>query len=448
MAGRTGSYFITIFSEAKRYVGNLLQQGVPVVDGDWNDQSESQQKAIQRPIQNMGKRFVGAAWQVHGQGLGVFTSLNNIKIFSDGAGIGNPETYGRGWIGGLDAQITDDRLRYNDNGGGFVPYTDQHLDEMFQISSAWVALVGATWMLTDTSIQMVPGELVGRILYPDLKDASNAGTPVYYEISANTVNTITINTGLPGSCPVVPPPPTIVGREYYMVGMSTPVVNRDDEVYLDMHIEEWNDTEDPQLNMPIGPGIECMRRLKVVQCVRVMEDTVTFGPIPLDYVDADGNQHFVVSLATLARLAGNANILDSTVTDTRDPHFGSSDEVAEARGITESLEERLYRTKDPVTGVPITPIDGVIMPDGSLNPNSLSVSVAHDDLSNMPDVAVDPTLAVADHDARYGDLTYTDGPSGAVIAVDGETHRDAISRLDSKVSEALNGRIVAWMNSG
>lgn len=447
MAGKTGSYFITIFNEAKRYLGNFYQQGKPLVDGDWNDQSESQQKAIQRPFQNMGKRFVGAAWQVYGQGSGGFTSLNNIQIFSNGAGIGNPETYGRGWIGGLNAQVTADRLYYNDNGGGFVPYTAQHLDEMFQLSSAWAFVAGTTWMLTDTSIQMVPGEHVGQILYPDLQDASFAGAPVYYEISANTVNTITIDTALPGSCGVAVPV-TIVGREYYTVGMTTPVGARDDEVYLDMHIEEWNDTEDPQLNMPIGPGVECMRRMKIVQCVRVMQDTGTHGPIPTDYVDADGNQHFVVSLATIARLAGNANITDSMITDTRDPHFGSGQEVEDARGITESLSERIYRTKDPVTGAPIVPIDGVINPDGTLNPDAVSVSIAHSDLSNMPDTAVDPALAVADHDARYGDLTYSNGPEGAVIIQDNETHRDALSRLDDATAEALLARVMLWMNTG
>jgi len=437
MAGRTGNYFVTIFSEAKRYLGNLLQEGVPLVDGDWNDQSESKQKNIQRPFQAMGKRFDDEAFKVRGQIGGVFTSSNNFMIWSDGALEGDAETWARGWIGGLGVIVSKNRLMWNDDGlgGGFVAYSDQHLDELFHRSYN-ITVPGANQgLLTDTSIKWKVGELVGRTLYPNLKDTTGpSSTPKGYTITGNTINTITVSDPSSDFTTVAQ------AGDYYWVGLTTPGSARTDEVYLDIHIEEWNATEDSDLLMPIGAGIECMRRLKLVQSIQVIEDTGTHGTTPADYVDSDGNQHYTVPLASLARISGNANITEAMVTDLRDPYFGSGREVEEARGNLDSLEERIY--KDPT--------DGVIDPDGNLNPGAIGATINHDDLKNMPDTAVTPDLAVSDHDARYGDVTYSNGPggTGSGILIDDESHRDAISRTAESANEALGGRIIAWMNGG
>jgi len=437
MAAKTGNYFVTIFDEAKRYLGNLLQEGVPLVDGDWNDQSENEQKMVQRPFQKMGKRFAGVAFNVLGQTAGAYTGPNTFKLDSGGAALGDAETWAWGWIGGLPVRITNDWLYWPDpDGASFVAYTARQLDEMFHRSFSFANIGGTTYRLVDTSMAFIPGELVGRTLYPDLTDATGpGGSPAGYTITANGVNSIDF---------VSVPVPTASSGDHYGISLTTPgAPPRTDEVYLDCHIEEWNATEDPDLLMPIGPGIECMRRLKLVQCIHVIEDTATHGSMPSNYVDADGNQHYTVLLATLTR-DGSGNIPDSAVVDDRDPHFGSGPEVAEARGDRPSLEERIYRTTD-AGGSPVT--DGVIKPDGTLNPDAVGVSIAHDDLSNMPDTATPPATAVADHDARYGDLTYTAGPTGATIAVDDESHRDAISRLDEAASIAALNRIIAWMNA-
>jgi len=427
MAGRTGNYFVTIFNEAKRYVANLLQEGVPLVDGDWNDQSENMQKQTQRPFWAMGKRFVGQSWLVLGQGI-THTSQNNIYFEGLGGSIGDPETWARGWIGGLQAILTADRLYWNDDGfgGGFVPYTAQHLDEMFHRSFTFAFVGGNIYRLTDTSMAFKPGELVGRTLYPNLQDASGVGsTPAGYTITANTANTIDmdVTTG-----PVSPPP--AAAGDYYMLGLSTPGAPRDDEVYLDVHLEEWNKVEDPDLNMPIGPGIECMRRLKVVQCVHIIEDIVTHGSMPSDYVDADGNQHFTVLLASLARTA-NPNISPSMVTDDRDPWHGSGPEITVARGLFDQLENRIYRTYDPGTGLPV--IDGVIMADGTLNPLAIGTSINHTDLKDMPDTGGVNT----DHDGRYGGLTFSgetpSAPAGNRVLADGDSHAEALKALDTIV---------------
>jgi len=446
MAGRSGDYFINIFNEAKRYLGNLLQEGVPVVDGDWNDQSESKQKSVQRPFQAMGKRFVGDSWQIRGQQALILQSANNFQIYGLSGAIGDPETWARGWVGGLSAVVSEDRIYWNDDGlgGGFVSYSDQALDELFHRSYA-VDVPGANLgRLTDTSMSWKTtgtGELTGRTLYPNLKDTSGpGGTPKGYTIVSNTLNTVTVNDPLSDFTTVAS------AGDYYLVGLTTPGFDRTDEVYLDVHIEEWNATEDSDLLMPLGPGVECMRRLKIVQCVHVIEDTATYGTTPSDYMDSDGNQHFTVPLAQFDRLNGNANIIPSMITDLRDPHFGSGPEVETARGLMNSLEERLNRTYDPGTGLPVT--DGVILSDGSLNPNAVAVTIPHSGLSNMPDPAVNPASAVADHDARYGDLTYSSGPGGAEFVVDDESHRDAISRLDEAGVTAVFSRVISWMNAG
>jgi len=442
MAGRTGSYFVNIFAESKRYLGNLLQQGKPLVDGDWNDQSENEQKLTQRPFQKMGDRFYSDSFKILGQGSGSYSGPDTFKIDGLSGSIGDPETWGWGWIGGLPVRLTDDWLYWNDaTGSSFVAYTDQHLDEMFHRSYNLQDLGSNIWRVTDTSVAYKAGELVGRTIYPNAKDNSVSGAPDGYTIVANTANTIDFDTTTGASTT----PPASAG-DYYIIGLTTPAptTTRDDEIYLDIHIEEWNGTEDSDLIMPIGPGIECMRRLKLVQLVHVIEDVSTHGSMPANYVDVDGNQHYTVLLASMTR-DDTGNIPDSILTDERDPWFGSGPEVETARGLMNQLEERIYRTYDPGTGLPVT--DGVILPDGTLNPLAVGAAIDHDDLADMPDTAGSPALANSDHDARYGDVTYSSGPAGGPndSVVDAESHRDAINRLDQNKAR-LHGQLqdAAW----
>jgi len=415
-ADRNGYYSGNIFDERKRYLGKLQQQGKEAIDRDANDAAETLFHQLQRALQRAtGRKFFSTSFQIIGAGL-----PNNFNIDGLAASVGDPETYAHGWADGLHVILTADR-----EFAPTPPVAAQFKDEIFHKSTGLDALT-----LTDINGKWQVNELVGRTLYPNVDSATG------FTIISNTATSITTA----GDHTTV----AAVG-DYYRIGLTTPVgSDRTDYAYLDVHVMEWNATEDPDLLHPVGTGIESARRLKVIQWVRVIED----GSIPADYVDTQGNLHYIVPLAQIDRDDGDPNISAAMVTDLRDPWFGSSPEIEIARGLMSSLEERIYRTYDPYTGLPVT--DGVIMPDGTLNPDAVELTIPHDKLSNMPDTITPPSAAVADHDARYGNLTYSAGPSEVVSGVsavqDDESHRDAIARLNAGVVEAFGLRVLIWMN--
>jgi hypothetical protein len=419
MGNRSGGYSGNIFKEWKRYVAGLAQSvgRRPLIDRDVNDVLESAFHQLQRAIGvAFGKQFVGDSFKVIGLGI-----ANNFSLNGNGASLLLPDSWARGWVNGHQVLLTVDPSPY-------VPSspTVQTKDELYHRSTGLTALT-----LQDSSMKWVVNELVGRTLYPNVDSVTG------FTIISNTANTITIGAGDMTTV-------AAVGDNYY-IGLTTPTVDRDDLVYLDVFVDEWDATEDPDLLHPIATGVESWRRLKVVQALCVSEGITSVS----DYVDSDGNQHYVVKLAYLHRLAANPNITSGMVEDLRDAWYGSGPEVVEARGVMRSLEERIFRTYDPITQLPVT--DGVINPDGTLNPDAVNLTINHDDLADMPDIAPTPATANSDHDKRYGGLDYSLGPiaqsSGVSIVSDNESHRDAISRLNHATLRAAQSVILMWANA-
>jgi hypothetical protein len=105
---------------------------------------------------------------------------------------------------------------------------------------------------------------------------------------------------------------------HYILLLSTPPATpatREDAVYLNVYIDEYDSTDDPEINKTIGgTEVEAMLRAKIIQTLFVREDNPTWGDLS-DYTDSDGNQHYVFKLATITRLASNSNISTSMIAD-------------------------------------------------------------------------------------------------------------------------------------
>lgn len=92
--------------------------------------------------------------------------------------------------------------------------------------------------------------------------------------------------------------------------LTTPTVNRTDEVYLDVYEVEIDSVADPDISHPklAAIGMEPTRRIKIKTDLKVAEG----GSVP-----ADTSDHFYYHLATINRLANNATITSEMVTEKR-----------------------------------------------------------------------------------------------------------------------------------
>lgn len=94
--------------------------------------------------------------------------------------------------------------------------------------------------------------------------------------------------------------------------LTTPGVNRTDEVYLELYFDEIDGTEDATLIDP-SFGFETERRIKGIWAVKVAEG----GTTPANFTDGNGRLHYTEKIATLARTASTATISAGMVTDNR-----------------------------------------------------------------------------------------------------------------------------------
>jgi hypothetical protein len=289
-----------MFDEARRYVQTILQAGVPLVDADYNDQMDSTFTQLRRIIQSaLGDGALGDAFLIS-QNLpnlvneflingGNVLPAVNLTVNADKTVV-LPQPGPEGMFNkGHHAQLWADETFMS--GGQTAP-----------ISTAFIQTVLPNDTLVDTAADFTPGALVGRILTPDLAVPANA-----YAIVANTATTIRVGVTMVAA----------VGAQY-RVGLTTPLANRKDLVYLDCYLDEVNPTEDTDLKHTVDSmQIEAMFRWKLVQTVKVEEGIVLPYVMPSGWTDTDGNPHVVVPLALIERPAGNPTITDAMITDLR-----------------------------------------------------------------------------------------------------------------------------------
>ena len=277
MGSRSGTYSQFLFDEEDRYLGILMQEGVSVVDADLNNAYESFIAQIRRAIQfGIGDGSPNTGWKIEE------SVANNINNFTIKGGDGTIE--GAGWIfeDGLQAIIPTD-----------IEYDSANTDIHPQITAL------TDTVLTDTSADYITNELVGRDLVPDI---NFPGTT--FSVLSNTTTTITVASGLLAASAV---------GDHYRMNLSTPGGPRTDTVFLDLYLDEVDSVEDPSLIHTITTGpAEAARRLKLRTYIKVAEGVAA----SVDFVDADGNQHFPVTLATFSR-GVLSTVVTAQITDNR-----------------------------------------------------------------------------------------------------------------------------------
>lgn len=269
-----------MYDEEKRYVGVLPQQSSgaikrPVVDADLMDHLLCQTHMLRAFVEEV----LGSGAPADGFLIAEASSpSNNFKV-----------TAGVYYNNGLRARITANT--------DYVS-TGAHPNDIHARSTTM-----AETILTDSAANWNVNELAGRYLVPDATVPANR-----YLIASNTATQITVQ---PGDTMVSDG--AVAGVDYY-VELSTPGGARTDVVYLDCYLDEWDKNEDSNLLHTIGGSpYETCNRLKIIQVVKVRENSTT---IPTDGADSDGNYHWYIKLAELARTA-TANVTTAMITDYR-----------------------------------------------------------------------------------------------------------------------------------
>lgn len=323
MAPRTGNYSRFIYSEAKRYLAVLMQQGVPVVDADWNDYQEAFITFMRRFLQfSVGDGSPNDGFKIEESGT------SNVNNFTIKGGDGSNEGAGRIFAGGFPGMLVSD-----------VDYVSTSID----IHPIVVSRTDT--VLTDTAANYDVDELVGRDLVPDITIPASTFT-----ILSNTATTITVAGGLNLATSA---------RKHYRINPSTPSGGgRNDEVYVDMWLDEISSDDDSNLIHAFVVPTEAARRLLLRQVIKIKEG----GTTPADFIDSDGNQHITLKLATLARLNGDNTVTTAMITDDRlavGDFATIKNEVANARnsvllGAFGALDDRLEALEDIQVDAPIT----------------------------------------------------------------------------------------------
>lgn len=277
-AGDYSRAYPGMYDQTKRYVGMLPQQSSgatkrPVVDADLLDHLLSQTHLLRSFIEEvLGSGSPNDGFNVEEAAV----TANNFKL-----------SLGQFYNNGLRCNLVAD----TDYLSAAV-----HPNDIHPRSTTLAALV-----LTDTAANYPVNDLVGRLIYPD---AGTLGTS--FAITANTATTITIGAGDMTALATV--------GDNYIVGLTTPGGARTDLVYLDSYLDEWDENEDANLIHTIsGSPYVTANRLKIIQCVKVRENSVV---MPTNGNDSNGNYHWYEKLAEIDRTAVAA-ITTAIITDFR-----------------------------------------------------------------------------------------------------------------------------------
>lgn len=276
------------FDERKRYVQDIIQQGVPVIDADQNESKETFYTQLRRAISNS----IGDGARGDGFLVSALPADNNFIVNGADLGDEGPETL---YVKGHQAQL-------------FADETFIAAAETAAVSVSFQTTVFANDTLVDTAANFTPGALVGRTLVPNQDDPGTT-----FVIIANTANTIQV-----GATMAATP-----GKLYQLL-LTTPAAgpNRLDLVYVDVYLDEIDTIEDPNLKATIDTiQVSSTFRRKVIQTVRVDEGVTLPVALASGYTDADGNRHVLLPIATINRPGGNAQITNDMITDLRQKIF-------------------------------------------------------------------------------------------------------------------------------
>lgn len=324
MPGNDANISRDIFDERKRYIRTINQQGIHWVDADENDGKESTLKYLRRTIQStMGDGFVNDGFKIRecdNDGIRYNGNVNNFVIVGQDLSI-SPRTKvdiddgssaGAYFIDGIRCSLFGDVIFTANNP---IPSGSGNPDEVSQESIfprvTDIDFSGSDTIITDSAANYVVNELQGR----DISFLNGMGSPDTFTIASNTANTITVSgTNLTGDVYVY---------DRYRIDLSTPSgSDRTDAVYLNVYLDQVNAAEDQNLYHNVGTPVEAQIREQVIQEIFVREDVTGNGELT-NYVDSDGNQHYVQKLVEIERLDGDNTITSSMIKADNTIEFGT-----------------------------------------------------------------------------------------------------------------------------
>lgn len=280
------------FLEQQRLALALLQKGVPVIDADFIRNNQINYTLIRRALGVLiGNASPNSGFLVVGD-----SSANDVQI---SGGNGTVNGAGRMWVEGNQCMLLSD-IRFVNNGT-----TDDELS-IYPTISFIVGVGNIT--IQDTSANYVPGALVGLTITPDVTQPGTTAT-----IVSNTATDITVGIDLIAA--------GIAVGARYRIEMDTPSgAGRNDGVYLNVHLDEIDSTDLPDIRHDFGTQITTSHFLGVRQKIEIVRgDSVGLpgSPPAFQYVDADGFEHFLVKIADITRFDGVATIAPGDVSDLR-----------------------------------------------------------------------------------------------------------------------------------
>ena len=292
MGGFSGKYsrnpFAT-FEEEKNYACALMQEGIPVTDDDENSNRLQLLHQFRRGNQLFGD------YGTPNDGFQIKEATapaNDFKITGGGPSNTDIEAAGRFFMRGHQCVLMHDITYYNARSD----ISEQSIHPRI----TRVYLNGGNTVVEDSAANWVATELVGRSV--------RIGT-TNRTIADNGVDWFTITGDHTGG---VDP---ILNLAYYILRLTPPVaLTRDDGVYLNVYVDEYDENDDSTIEKQIGGvAVVAQLRAKIMQTLFVRQGVTALGEL-VDYVDSDGNQHYVSKLATILRTTSN-DITTAMITD-------------------------------------------------------------------------------------------------------------------------------------
>ena len=289
MGGITGKYSrspFTLVNEEKNYAYALMQEGIPVTDDDENAGRLQLLHQFRRGNQLFGN------YGTPNDGFLIQEALSpadNFKITGGGPSNTDIEAAGRFFMRGHQCVLMHDVDYYNDLSDISKQSIHPRITRVY-----WN---GATHtVVEDSAANWVATELVGRYVRID---------GVNYTITSNGTASFEISGNHTAA---------ISNLDYYILLLSIPGGARADGVYLNVYVDEYDENDDSTIEKQIGGvAVVAQLRAKIIQTLFVRQDVTTHGEL-VDYVDSDGNQHYVFKLATIARTA-TASITTAIITN-------------------------------------------------------------------------------------------------------------------------------------
>jgi len=267
----TGNYSRNMFDEEKQYLWAKVQQGIPWIDADENDDRLSVATQLRRLIQMVGCGAIGNGWKISANGTSRYD-------FTVTGGDGTLDGAGRYLANGYVPLLKTD-VNYVNSGA-----TLANTSICPRITNIVYNSGTGQTLIEDSAANWNTNEHVGKTIYPDITAGYNT------TVVSNTANTMIVTGDATTSGEI---------GSFYRINLTdtTSPATRTDTVFLNVYVDEYDSTDDPNLEHQLAVPVTAQLREKLIHTIYVREGGTSFP----DYVDADGNQHYVFPLARIYR---------------------------------------------------------------------------------------------------------------------------------------------------